>query len=65
MAKKIKSYDEAMQELQQIVAAIEQEEIMVDELAEKVKRASQIIQFCTKKLRQTESEVEEVMDGEV
>lgn len=57
------TYTDAFEELQSIVAEIEQGAISVDELAEKVKRASQLIQVCKVKLNATEEEVNQVLAG--
>lgn len=54
-------YTEAFEELQQIVSEIEQGEISVDELSEKVKRATLLIKICINKLTQTEENVEEIL----
>lgn len=56
MEKEIK-YTEAFEELQQIVADLEDGEISVDELALKVKRASELIKICKQKLVSTEEDV--------
>ena len=55
------SYSDAITELETIVSEIENEEISVDELAEKVKRASMLIKVCKDKLTKTENEVNEVL----
>lgn len=55
-------YTEAASELEQIVQDIENAEISVDELSEKVKRAAELIQFCNKKLTQTEEDVQKVLN---
>ncbi|MDD2345419.1 MAG: exodeoxyribonuclease VII small subunit [Bacteroidales bacterium] len=55
-------YTEAAAELEQIVQDIENAEISVDELSEKVKRAAELIQFCNKKLTQTEEDVQKVLN---
>ena len=49
MAKEI-NYTEAFEELQTIVADIEEGEISVDELSLKVKRAAELIKLCKHKL---------------
>lgn len=54
---KEQTYSNAFAELQQIVADIEDGEISVDELSEKVKRASELITVCKKKLTSTEEDV--------
>jgi len=51
------NYESAYKELEEITREIENEAVSVDVLAEKVKRASFLIEFCQKKLRQTEEEV--------
>ena len=54
-------YTEAISELESIVSEIENEDISVDDLAEKVKRASLLIKICKDKLTKTEDEVNEVL----
>ena len=51
------TYESAYKELAEIAREIETESISVDVLAEKVKRASDLITFCQTKLRSTEEEV--------
>lgn len=60
MSDKIK-YTEALDELQQIVAEIEDGEITVDELSIKVKRASELLKICKAKLSATEENVEQIL----
>ncbi len=55
------SYEQAITELEEIVNKIESEEISVDELSDKVKRASQLIRICKTKLKNTEEEVNNVL----
>ena len=55
------TYTEAFQELQDIVAEIEKGETTVDVLAQKVKRASELIQLCKKTLRETEGDVNTIL----
>jgi len=50
-----------LNELEKIVAEIESEEVDVDVLAEKIKRASFLITFCKGKLRTAEDEVKKVL----
>ena len=54
-------YTEAIEELQQIVADIEDGEISVDELGIKVKRASELIKICKTKLTSTEEDVNQIL----
>lgn len=58
---KEQTYEAAYAELKQIAAEIENESVSVDVLAEKVKRASELITFCQSKLRSTEQEVNNII----
>ncbi len=55
------SYTKAIAELEEIVEEIENEDISVDDLSKKVKRASELIRLCKIKLTKTENEVNEVL----
>lgn len=55
------SYTEAFEELQLIVSEIEQGEISVDDLSDKVKRAAQLIKICKTKLNTTEEDVSKIL----
>jgi exodeoxyribonuclease VII small subunit len=55
------NYTTAFEELQKIVSEIEQGEISVDELSEKVKRAAQLIKICKAKLINTEEDVNKIL----
>ena len=55
------TYELAYKELAEIAQEIETESVSVDVLAEKVKRASDLIEFCQNKLRATETEVNKII----
>jgi exodeoxyribonuclease VII small subunit len=55
------TYESAYAELQEIVTALENETISVDELALKVKRATQLVAFCQEKLKSTEAELDKII----
>ena len=55
------TYEAAYRELQSIAAEIESESVSVDVLADKVKRAAELITFCQSKLRNTEAEVNNII----
>ena len=55
------TYSQALTELEEIISEIESEEINVDVLAERVKRASYLIKYCKGRLRNTEEEVKKVL----
>jgi exodeoxyribonuclease VII small subunit len=56
------SYTAAFEELQKIVSEIEQGTISVDELSEKVKRATHLIKICKAKLTSTEEDVNTILN---
>ena len=58
------SYEKAMEELQQLVAQLQEGQMSVDELAAKVKRAAELIAHCRRKLRQTEDELQGLFEDE-
>ena len=51
------TYDEAIEELQIIVQQLQSNEIPMEELSTKVKRAAALIKYCQEKLRNTEEEI--------
>lgn len=55
MAKK--SYDKAFEELQQLVEELNSENVSIDKLSTKIKKANELIQFCKTKLRSVEDEL--------
>jgi exodeoxyribonuclease VII small subunit len=55
------NYAEAFEELQQIVSEIEEGQISVDELSDKVKRAAALINICKAKLTSTEEDVNKIL----
>ncbi len=55
------SYTQAIDELEGIIEDIETENIDVDALARKVKRAAYLINFCKNNLRNTEEEVKKTL----
>lgn len=54
-------YGEAIEEIEKILKQIENEELDVDELTYKVKRVSELLSICKKKLRTTEEEVAQII----
>lgn len=59
--KKTISYSEAMTEVEEILEKIENEELDVDELAEKVQRVSVLLKICKDKLTKTNEQVEQIL----
>lgn len=56
-------FQDALAELERIVAAIEDEDVDLDELAERVDRAATLIQFCRERIDTTQSRVRRIIDG--
>jgi len=54
-------YSQALMELEQIISEIETEDVDVDVLAEKVKRAALLVKLCKTRLRNAEEEVKKIM----
>jgi len=57
------TYQEAVRELEEILASLESEETGIDELGAKLKRASQLMDFCKARLKATEEEVNKILSG--
>jgi len=55
------TYKDAFEELQEIVSDIESGDIAVDELTEKINRASALLSICKAKLTASEAEVEKLL----
>lgn len=58
-------YEEAMRELERIVARMENDEPDIDSLGEQLRRAQQLIKMCKAKLTKADEEIKEILsDGE-
>ncbi len=55
------TYQEAYEELQQIVSEIESGDVAVDELTAKINRATALLTICKAKLTASEEEVEKLL----
>lgn len=60
MAKKEFSFNDAVVEIEKILHTIENGELDIDKLSVEVKRASELIRLCQKKLRTTEEEINSI-----
>jgi exodeoxyribonuclease VII small subunit len=54
-------YAEAIEELESILAELESDDVDVDELAEHVQRASQLIELCRERISKAKLRIEEVV----
>ncbi len=58
------TYDKAFAELNKILDELQSDNVSIDKLAAKSKKANELLAFCKNKLRQIEEEVEQVSDEE-
>ncbi|MFI3263821.1 MAG: exodeoxyribonuclease VII small subunit [Rikenellaceae bacterium] len=62
MAKKTLSYDEAIGQIEAIMAKFRNGEMSVDQLAAEVKRATELIGYCKERLLKAEEDLKKVME---
>lgn len=56
------SYRQAAEQLEEIVAQIENGELGIDELSKKVEEAAELVKMCKDKLRQTDADIEQMLN---
>ena len=56
-------YQDALDELQKLLEELERQNVDVDVLADKVERASLLIQVCRSRISNAEVRVKEIVDG--
>lgn len=61
MAAKKETYQQAMERLEKIIRQIDNNELDIDMLGEKIKEANDIIAFCSEKLTKADREVEKLL----
>ncbi len=61
VSKKTTSYKEAITEIEEILKQLDNNELDVDELSDKVKRVSQLVTLCKEKLHNTEQEIDKIL----
>ena len=54
-------YEAAMAELQAIVRKMENDELDIDQMAEQLKRAQELIKLCKAKLTKTDAEIKKIL----
>jgi exodeoxyribonuclease VII small subunit len=57
------TYTQAKNELEEIVQSIESNELDVDALTDKVKRATELITLCKEKLTKTDKELQKILEN--
>lgn len=60
-----KSYEDALQELQEIVKALESRDVKIDDLTTKVSRAKELVDYCREKLTMTENQINKIIRPEL
>lgn len=63
MAKSEMQYKAAIAELEEIIEAIENDSTDIDNLLVKVKRATELVNFCRTKLKSSENEILQMIDN--
>lgn len=64
MAKEKISYEASIKEIEEILEGIENGNLGVDELAQKVSRVTELLKICRDKLYKTEAQIDKILDGE-
>ncbi len=64
MTKEKINYDAAVGEIEEILEKIEEGDLGVDELAEKVNRVTKLLKICRDRLLATEKQVNKILDDE-
>lgn len=59
--RKKETYSQAMERLEKIVRQIDNGELEIDELADKIREANEIIAFCRDKLTKANQEIEKLL----
>jgi exodeoxyribonuclease VII small subunit len=63
MSKQKLTYNEALSELEQILAELENDNgLNMDAISEKVKRAAALLEICKKQLHELDTELEKIME---
>lgn len=55
-------YEEALQQLEDIVRKMENNEFDIDQLAEQLKKAQKLISLCKSKLTKTDEEIQKILE---
>ena len=54
-------YEEALKELEQIVRQMENNELDIDQMGDRLKRAQQLIRLCKNRLTKTDEEIKTIL----
>ena len=62
MAKEEIKYEDAVKELEHIVAQMENNELDIDVMGERLKKAQKLMKLCRDRLTKTDQEVKKILD---
>ena len=62
MSDETPKYGDVIEELEEILEEIEAEDVDLDDLADKVERASDLVELCRDKLDRTEVQVQSIIE---
>ncbi|MBN2892038.1 MAG: exodeoxyribonuclease VII small subunit [Bacteroidales bacterium] len=62
-AKKL-TYNQALEEINQVIEEIESGKVDIDQLSEKLKKAKKMFDYCKNKLKDTQSEIDNMLEEE-
>ncbi len=57
-------YEEAVSRLEEIVKKMENDELDIDQMAEQLKEAQQLIKLCKDRLTKVDADIKAVMDAQ-
>ena len=58
---KIKTFEQAKKELDMILSEFDRDQINLDNLVPRLKRAKELIEFCAKRMKQIDAEAKEIV----
>ncbi|MBR3089221.1 MAG: exodeoxyribonuclease VII small subunit [Prevotella sp.] len=62
--KKNFKYEEAVEQLEQIVRKMENDELDIDSLTDELRKAQELIKLCKEKLTSTDAEIKKMLEKE-
>lgn len=57
------NYTSALRRLEEIVSSLENNQLSIDELTDKLAEAQHLLTFCKKKLTHTDAEVKKILEN--
>ena len=58
---KVKTFEQAKKELDTILQEFDRDQVSLDNLVPRLKRAKELIDFCTKRIKQIDAEAKEIV----